>query len=140
MLQFERILRKYFGATNREGLGFLETEIKGAAEEMEQLSHGYQQVITLTDSDVNPKYVLVKDMAIEDNEVSLQMLTAVHFIIPRKEFHRVDTVIYQGKFGQHILKHRPRVKLVNKTTVVNVDHVEEANVIEDLKQISKNND
>lgn len=118
MLHFERILRKYFNPQ-------LDNEIRQCANEMEDNYSTYQSVLTLSDEDINPMYTLVK-IAIEKNEISLPTLNHTHFNVARKLFHQTATVIYQGKFGTKVLKHRPLTKIRN---ILQTVEIEEAEVI-----------
>lgn len=106
-INFENIIRKHFGKTNREGLGFLESEIKALAEELNQLTVDYEKVVTLKDEDLKPGLTVV-EMAIENHEVSFNNLQFSYFNIPSKVKHEAAIVVYTGRLGKNVLKFAPR--------------------------------
>lgn len=107
-INFENLIRKHFGGVNREGLGFLESNIKALAAELDQVTVNFEKVLTLKDEDLKPGLVIV-EMAIENHEVSFNNLSINDFKIKdRKIIFEAATIIYQGKLGNNVLKHAPR--------------------------------
>ena len=108
-INFENIIRKHFGGVNREGLGFLESEIKNLAAELEQLTVNYEKVLTLTDDDLKPGITVV-DTAFEPGEVSVNQLDLVsHFNLKsRSIIHDNAIIVYNGKHGKRVFKFGPR--------------------------------
>lgn len=124
-INFENIIRKHFGSVNREGLGFLESDIKALAAELNSLTTEYEKVLTLRDSDLKPRMVVVQ-MAIEDHEVSFDNLSISDFIVNKKKFYEAAIVVYSGRLGKNVLKYAPR----NITIPVALSDAEEDELIQ----------
>ena len=106
-INIENILRKHFGKVSREGLGFLESNIKAAAEELNQATVDYEKVLTLRDEDLKPGRIVV-EMAIEEHEVSFNNLQVNDFTVNPKLFHTASIIVYTGKLGYQVLKYAPK--------------------------------
>ncbi len=126
-INFEQIIRKHFQGVNREGLGFLESNIQAAVAALKQATSHLHHVIFLTDQDLKPGLKVV-DIAFEPGEVSIPQLSLVsHFRIPSRDMYQAELIIYNGKLGQRVFKCRP-----STNDVVKINHLKYAkDIMED---------